>query len=70
MNNISYTKDKKLKNSLKGRSVDAAIDVVAIINIYPRKENVHFIFERGDFRCQKTEVAVVAVSDLVEIAAG
>ena len=47
----------------------AAIDVAVITN-YPRKENVHFTFERREFRCQKIEVADVAVSDLVEIAAG
>jgi len=28
------------------------------------------MFERGEFRCQKIEVADVAVSILVEIAAG
>lgn len=51
-------------------SVAVAVIDVAVITNYPRKENVHFKSERGEFRCQKTEVADVAVSDLVEIAAG
>ena len=48
---------------------DAAIDAAAITNC-PKQEKVHFVFERGEFRCQKTEDADVAVSVLVEIAAG
>ena len=51
-------------------SVAVAVIDAAVITNYPRKENVHVYFERGEFRCQKTEVADVAVSDLVEIAAG
>ena len=47
--------------------VDAVIDAAVITN-YPT-QNVHFVFERGEFLCQRTEVAV-AVSVLEEIAAG
>jgi len=51
-------------------SVADAVIGAAVITNYPKHENVYFTFERGEFRCQKIEVADVAVSDLVEIAAG